>query len=384
MLMTNEQKVRVLLGLYYKGTIAEAEAAELAELLKDDRYDGVAQETLMAFSTQVTPLHSEAIALDRMVERLKDLTAAPVKPLPVWKRPVFRWSAAAAVLLLAAAGTYQLWPRTAAVKQVARYQHEVQPGGNRAVLTLDDGTEVNLDDAANGQLAEGIAKTGQGQVAYTVNSSIPGPLKYNRLTTPKGGQFQLILPDGTEVWLNANSSLYYETTLSGNERRVELRGEGYFKVAPHVSRPFIVVMENGKKVEVLGTEFNTSAYKEDAGVSTTLVNGAVKVDGVMLRPGQQAFSGENGVTVNSQVDVAANIAWKNGLFVFNDTRIDVIMKQLERWYDIDVVYEGSEKVHLNGTFSRNMPLSKILDIFESTKLVHFKIEGRTLTVTVTP
>ncbi|UYQ94460.1 DUF4974 domain-containing protein [Chitinophaga horti] len=383
MLTENEEKVRMLLGRYYQGTIAGAEAAELAELLKDDRYDGIAEETLMAFSGEVLPWHDEQVALDRMVERLKDVTAGTAKPF--WRRPLLRWTAAAAVLVLAATATYQFWPRPQApAVAAARYANDVQPGSNRAVLTLDDGKQVVLDDAGNGQIAQQgqyIANIAPGRIAYTVNSTIPGPLKYNKLSTPKGGKFQLVLPDGTEVWLNANSSLYYETTLSGNERVVELRGEGYFKVAPHVLRPFIVKMPGGRKVEVLGTEFNASAYEEDEVITTTLVNGAVKADGTLLRPGQQARSGSNGVQLQQDADVTAAIAWKNGMFVFNDASIEDVMKQLDRWYDLEVVYEkGAVKERFNGTISREVPLSKVLELFELTGLVHFKINGKTITV----
>lgn len=385
MLSDNKEKVQFLLERYYHGNISMAEVEELSLLLKDDQNDDLTIEVLTAMAADVTPMYGEEVAMERMVERLKDVMAVPT---PVWKRPVIRWSAAAAVALLVGTGIYL--QRAGNRPMVARhYSNDLQPGRDKATLTLDDGSKINLDGLGNGttvmQQGGDMVKTSQGSIAYNNSRDDGKAVQYNILTTPRGGQFKLALPDGTMVWLNAGSSLRFPIVFTGDNRTVELTGEAYFDVAKQASRPFIVKMRDGLKVEVLGTEFNASGYLDDDAASATLVTGAVRVgnaaDVRVLKPGQQALAGNNGIALNASADIAGITAWKNGLFVFNDADIETIMKQLSRWYDLEVVYEGKVKEYFNGTIPRDVPLSKVLELLELTGLVHFKIEGRKVTVT---
>ncbi len=187
------------------------------------------------------------------------------------------------------------------------------------------------------------------------------------------------------VWLNAGSALRYPTVFKGKERTVELKGEAYFDVAANANQPFKVKVQDGVDVLVLGTGFNISAYADEPGSRTTLVEGAVLVrkgeDQQLLKPGQEALAADGAIRFNPQADIEMATAWKNGQFLFRDAPIGTVMKQLSRWYDVDVAYEeGSVKEMFNGTIPRDVPLSKVLELLELTGLVHFTIKGNTVTV----
>jgi ferric-dicitrate binding protein FerR (iron transport regulator) len=256
-------------------------------------------------------------------------------------------------------------------------------------LTLSDGSQVALNNAHNGTLASQgnvmINKNKDGQIVYA-NSGEDSALQndgYNTATTPRGGQFQLILSDGTKVWLNAASSIKYPVVFKGNERKVELTGEAYFEVAHNKKKPFKVI-SNGQTVEVLGTHFNINAYNNENAVRTTLLEGSVRVStgdkNKVIKPGEQAQL-KNGDFQIAAVDVNEVIAWKNGLFQFKDANIIDIMKQLSRWYDVDIKYEGSiPDRKFSGSISRNVNASQLLDILSFEK-IHFRIEGKTIIVT---
>lgn len=265
------------------------------------------------------------------------------------------------------------------------------PGGNKATLTLANGTVISLTDAANGDLVKqsgiSIAKTADGQLVYKVSAaanSEKGNAAFNTITTPNGGQYQILLPDGSKVWLNAASSLKFPTVFSGTERKVELNGEAYFEVAKNRKVPF-TVDANGTKVLVLGTHFNVMAYEDEKLVKTTLLEGSVKLshaDAVaFLKPGQQGtIAGNERDYKVQEADVASATAWKNGYFLFDNASLPQLMRQISRWYDVDVVYAGGLKDHeFVGEVSRNYSLMKILRILELSE-VKFKLEGRTLTV----
>ncbi|WP_295125617.1 FecR family protein [uncultured Chitinophaga sp.] len=385
MLTENKEKVQSLLQRYYDGSLDGQEAAELAVFLQDNQYDGLAQETLAAIAAGVQPVAGEEEAMQRMLQRVKDVSNGPAKVRPMWKR-----MAVAAVLAGAVALAWYQFAGTTTGKQMARrqYQNDVMPGANRATLTLADGSVVDLEKALNGQVAQQggshIVKNGE-DISY-YGSEAAGAIQYNTLATPRGGQFKLMLPDGTVVWLNAASSLRYPTAFAGNTRTVELSGEAYFEVAKNAAMPFVVTLADASQVEVLGTSFNVSAYNDESTQATTLVEGAVRVRrgtvAEVLKPGQQALTVQGDLSVNNKADVAAVTAWKNGQFLFNDTDIETVMKQLARWYNIEVVYEnGPVKEYFNGTIPRNAPLSQVLELLELTELVHFKIEGNKVTVT---
>ncbi|PUZ20991.1 DUF4974 domain-containing protein [Chitinophaga costaii] len=267
----------------------------------------------------------------------------------------------------------------------------IGPGHNGAILTLADGSKVVLDSMGNGVVATQYgAKVSlyNGQLAYDpVNSSATGSLIYNTVTTPKGREFRLQLPDGSKVWLNAASTVRYPTTFTDKERRVELEGEAYFEVAKNASRPFIVKLNDATAVEVLGTSFNINAYKNETAIKTTLLEGAVRLQAYQqvqtLTPGQQASISlaRQQMKVISNVDIDHVMAWKNGLFDFNDASLEEVMRQLERWYDIEVIYEkGIPAIRFGGEINKKNSLQDVLQILESSN-VHYRLEeGRKLVV----
>ncbi|HJU45510.1 MAG TPA: FecR domain-containing protein [Chitinophagaceae bacterium] len=235
-----------------------------------------------------------------------------------------------------------------------RFKNDVAPGGNKATLTLADGRTIVLDSTQNGTIAtqggSSIIKLSNGQIRYDLKGLSQGSVSWNTLSTPRGGTYQITLPDGSKVWLNAESSITYPVAFTGNERRVELvDGEAYFEVAKDSKRPFIVSVDDNMEVEVLGTHFNVNAYEDEEVIKTTLVEGKVKVnksnksnESLLLIPGQQAkVNIENEtITVINDVDTEEAIAWKEGLFYFEDDDIKTVMRQLARWYDVEVEYEG--------------------------------------------
>jgi transmembrane sensor len=300
---------------------------------------------------------------------------------------------AAALLVFLSAGVLILMhlqpKKQQVVAAVSPVKNDIAPGGNKAILTLANGNKLVLTGAKNGKLASQggilISKTADGQVKYANanQSAASNTLVYNTATTPKGGWYQFILSDGTKVWLNSASSIKYPVNFIGNERRVELTGEAYFEVAHNAAKPFRVV-SNGQTVEVLGTHFNINAYADENQVKTTLLQGSVKVSSAngssVIKPGEQAQLDNGKIKVISDVDVDAAVAWKNGLFNFEDNKIQEVMRQFARWYDVDVKYEGElPSRHFSGEISRNMNASQMLDIL-SFKKIHYKIQGKTITV----
>lgn len=316
--------------------------------------------------------------------------------------------AAAAILLPLMLGGVYLWSKhssgegnvvTGSLKD--RFKNDVPPGGDKAILTLANGSSIALDSSGKGVLARqgnaSVVKTNNGQLSYVVDhaagagqagDAVEAPVSYNMISTPRGGQYEVVLPDGSKVWLNAASSLRFPTAFTGKERKVELTGEGYFDIAKDAARPFKVAIAGGAgapEVEVLGTEFNIMAYGDEPSVNTTLVNGSVKLkktDGAwLLQPGQQArLKTDGSVDMDEAADVDGATAWKNGRFEFSGN-IKGIMRQIARWYDVDVKYEGnvSDKA-FGGTISRTANVSEILKVFELTGSIHFSIDGKTITV----
>jgi transmembrane sensor len=276
------------------------------------------------------------------------------------------------------------------------------PKSNSAVLTLADGSKVNLDDAQSGYIAKqagtSIVKAHNNELIYSSsrneNESTSGynPI-YNIISTPRGGKYKIVLPDGTDVWLNAASSLKYPTIFSGKERRVELTGEAYFEVAKNKEKPFVVTTPSadkegmGQKIEVLGTHFNVNAYGDEGKTRTTLLEGSVKLitsvpgqGAKLLMPGQQSVVSDRNVNIVF-VEVESTIAWKNGYFVFNNESISTIMSEISRWYDVDVYYDSPiDNIRLGGYISQSKKLSEVLDLLALTRKIHFKIEGRRIVV----
>lgn len=275
-----------------------------------------------------------------------------------------------------------------ALNKPVKVKSDAAPGGNKAIITLSNGSTIVLTGAKNGTLASQgnmvINKTADGLISYAdskENASLKS-LVYNTASTPRGGQYQFVLADGTKVWLNSASSIKYPVQFIGNERKVELTGEAYFEVAHDAKKPFRVV-SNGQTVEVLGTHFNVNAYGDEGQVKTTLLEGSVKVSSqninTIIKPGEQAQF-DNGKINVKNVDVDEVVAWKNGFFYFEDNNIQEVMRQLARWYDVDIKYEGKlPSREFSGEISRNVNASQILDIL-SFKKIHYKIEGKTIVV----
>ncbi len=295
---------------------------------------------------------------------------------------------AASLLIFMSIGGYLFLEKKQSQQNDLTVSQSLSPGGSKAILTLANGKKVVLEEAGNGLIAnEGsteINKTGEGQLVYHVNSSNKSnDSKYNEITIPRGGEFKIVLPDGTKVWLNSSSSLKYPSRFTGNTRNVELIGEGYFEVAKNTEQPFIVKVRD-MQVQVLGTQFNLSAYKDDDSVITTLLEGSVNVKGVkessLLKPGEQSFYSGNSIKV-AKADVEEAVAWKNGYFRFNNESIESIMKKVSRWYNVEVEYQGDVKdKKFWGTFSRNKNIAELLANLELTESIKFKIEGRRVTV----
>jgi hypothetical protein len=268
--------------------------------------------------------------------------------------------------------------------------HDVLPGGNRAVLRLANGKTIYLDNAQNGVLAkEGdaqINKTRDGQLVYqSGKSSRSATSEMNTVATPRGGQYQLVLNDGSKVWLNSASSVSFPTVFTGNTRDVEITGEAYFEVAKNAAKPFRV-KTNHVLVEVLGTHFNVMAYNDENSVKTTLLEGAVKIsnneNASVLKPGQQASLNQNGqIKVVDDADAENSVAWKDGLFQFTDSGIEAIMRQVARWYDVSVSYEGKiPEREFTGRISRNVKASELLNMLKY-EGINFKIEDKHITIT---
>ena len=314
----------------------------------------------------------------------------PVQQEPVRKRvhllQRYWWAAACGVFI--ALGAYYYYhlaspPKPPAIAATPLIK-DIAPGGNRAMLTLSDGSQIPLDSAGNGVLAQQgntrITKLSNGQLAYDGSGSSADKVLYNTMSTPLGGQYKLILPDGTTVWLNAGSSIYYPTAFTGNERSVTITGEVYFEVAKNEKMPFFV-KANNTTVAVLGTHFNINAYKDEASTNTTLLEGTVKVTTQQqqqtLAPGQQArvSTTRQAIQVVDHVDISQVIAWKEGFFSFNDADLPTVMRQLSRWYNVDVKYEGDIPQRVfTGEIGRNLTLSQVLKGLSKTR-IRYRIEN---------
>jgi len=308
-------------------------------------------------------------------------------------RKFYKPVAAAVFLLIAGSIVYyflQPHQRSDLANQTpAASKNELVPGTNKAILTLSNNSIVILDDAHNGKVAQQgnavVTKLANGQLVYQSMDERSGETVYNTLTTPRGGQFKLTLPDGSDVWLNAASSITYPTAFTGNERKVEITGEAYFEIAHDANKPFKVGL-NGMEVKVLGTHFNINGYNDESNVKTTLLEGSISLSKgnatTMLRPGQQAQLAGNGkLNVIEQVDVEQVIAWKNGYFSFNRADLRSVMRQIARWYDVDIKYEGKiPERQFGGKIDRNSKASEVLKVLEESK-VHFRIEDKNIIVT---
>jgi len=301
-----------------------------------------------------------------------------------------RYMVAAVIFLAVSITAYYFTTSSDHVDTPGQQYSHILPGTNKATLTLSNGQKISLDDVANGEIAQQagirITKSGNGQLVYTaVKGDNAIPVAQNTISTPKGGQYQLILPDGTKVYLNAASTLSYPTAFQDKERLVELNGEAYFEVAKNKLLPFRV--KSGQQtVEVLGTHFNVNAYADEGAIRTTLLEGAVKISAGMItqviKPGQQAILNKNTADkiVITEVNTDKVIAWKNGVFSFENEDLKSVMRQISRWYNVEVIYTGvSSDEKYYGEISKNSKLGEVFEILELNN-VHFDVEGKTIKV----
>jgi transmembrane sensor len=290
---------------------------------------------------------------------------------PLW--PLI--TAAASILLILSVGSYFISRQKPADQQTAQLRHDLNPGTNGAILTLASGRKLILEKTKIGIIAPGVQKSNDSLLVYK-GSEDAG---YNTLETPKGRQYAVVLPDGSKVWLNAASSLRYPTQFSGKERMVELTGEGYFEVVHNSKMPFRV-KSNNQITEDIGTSFNISSYKDEKVITTTLIEGAIKVNDRVLRPGQASTLANNGAIQVNAVDIEVASAWRHGLFKFKQADVATVMRQIARWYDVEIKYEGQiPKGHITGSVYRDVDLSRALKILAYLN-INIKTEGRTITI----
>ena len=302
------------------------------------------------------------------------------------------WIPAAAAAVIALSTVYFFYTQRKPIPQgrlatsaTIKAAGDALPASHKATLTLADGTMVPLGEDSTGPIVrQGGTKVlvlNKGTLAYHASDN-KGPVVYNTIATPRGGQYAVILPDGSRAWLNAGSTLRFPTAFQGKERTVLLTGEGYFEIAPDKDKPFTIEV-NDMRVNVLGTSFDIHAYADESPVTTTLVDGRVRVtreqSSVVLRPGQQAALAGTAIKVQ-EADMDAVLAWKNGLFQFNSADMRTVMLELGRWYDVETHFTGKMPGwHFSGAIERNIPLSKVLKMLESDD-VHFTIEDKKITV----
>ena len=345
-----------------------------------------------------TETFAEEVLAERIRERLSESIQqrnklVALKPRRKWQVP------AAAILLFLAIGSYFIFFNKSSKQGIAdanpiqpTLTNDIAPGGNKAILTLSDSSTIVLDNANNGTIVqEGnikVEKLDNGLLAYNINGkqlTEKDAAFYNTITTPRGGQYQVTLSDGTKVWLNAASSIRFPVIFTGNERKVDITGEAYFEVAKNASKPF-KVSTGTSQVEVLGTHFNVNAYDDEETIRTTLLEGSVKVfannqQPKFLQPGQQSGISKNGkITVFDNADTEEAVAWINGRFQYKSADIQAILRQISRWYDVDVEYKGNVDIHFTGQLPRNQNASGVFEKLALTGEVNFKIDGRKIIV----
>ena len=363
------------------------------------------REEIEALLVQFNSGDNEAIMRKAILEHLKnddiptlqlpdllkkeELIYAALLPHLNHNRRVRLWpriAAAASITIALSVGGYFFLHKKQLQPTLSLAKNDVAPGGNRAVLTLSNGKQISLTDAGKGKLAQQnnatINKTADGQIVYNQTASattMQAQIVYNTVTTPRGGKYVLVLADGTIATLDAASSIKYPVAFIGNERKVEITGQVYFEVVHDASKPFRVTVK-GETIEDLGTHFNINAYDDEPAIVTTLIEGGIKVNkdsqSALLKPGQEAVTIHAvGKIVVRKANVQQAIAWKDGLFRFDQTELKTLMRQVSRWYDLDVVYQGNvANDEFDGQIPRDVKLSQLLKILASNQ-IHFEIEN---------
>lgn len=390
--------IHSLIDKYLAGTISEAEKAELSSWYRSFDDGETAVSDLLAVSEQ------------DIDDRIKSRLAYTIQTSEIEQKPAtasvgrkLRLPAVAVLLIMAMVAGFYYFIQEQKVVAVPISKtvlpaptNDALPGGNKAILTLADGSSIILDSANNGVIGEQgnvqVNKLDNGLLAYEVNASadqIASKSFYNTISTPRGGEYQVTLSDGTKVWLNAASSIRFPAVFDGEERSVEIKGEVYFEVAKNEQKPFRV-KAGRSTVEVLGTHFNINAYEDETQIRTSLLEGSVRVSSddageiqkiQALKPGQQARMSKSGrIQVVNNIDTEEVMAWKNGLFVFKSTDLRSIMRQVSRWYDVDIQYQGSVGMQFTGQITRNNNVSTIFEMLELTGEVKFKVQDKKVIV----
>ena len=394
--MPPEERLSYLFDQYIGDSASAEELEELKSFLNDPSYDETAKNYLLSLlgSTEPMAVGSEArlqAVLRRIKEEQPTLRRTP-EPYPHRSPVIRRWWAVAALLMGMAVALWLLVrtktpePTVAARKSLV---HDRAPGRNVAVLTLADGSSITLDSAHNGVLAQQgaarVTKSGNGELAYQPAKGAGTVAVYNTLTTPRGGQYRLLLPDGSQVWLNAASSISYPTAFTGSERSVTITGEAYFEIAANAAMPFRVHVnapQGQKDIRVLGTHFNVKAYSDETTVTTTLLEGSVQLgNAAPLKPGEAGqWRADGTMQVNPHANIEEAVAWKNGLFHFEGADVAEVMRQLSRWYDVDVVFKGKlPDAKFEGEIPRNSNLTEVFKILQLSN-VHFTVEDKKVIV----
>ncbi|MGN6266652.1 MAG: FecR family protein [Ginsengibacter sp.] len=394
----SRKRISYLLEVYSNRKATREEMYELFEWVKNGREKPLKKHIeKLVYEYDLNEL-MPAVEWDKMYERiLQEKDSSGVQP-KLRKMSWLHWAAAAVVVLLLGSGYYYFTrnnePQKKLVLQPEKTNDIAPPNTVNAILTLSNGQKIILDSTGNGVVAMqgkvNVVKLADGEIVYKGNTE---NIEYNTLSNPRGSKvISLILADGSKVWLNAGSTLKYPTAFAGNERKVEVTGEAYFEVA-HISSsheggreeamPFIVT-KGETSVRVLGTHFNVSAYDDEKSLDVTLLEGSVKVSNgnqnVLISPGEQADIHDSRLTIQNNVDVEEVMAWKNGLFSYKGADVETIMRQVSRWYNVDVVFEEPVTEKFYAQVSRNTNVSKLLKMLEATRAVHFSINGKTITV----
>ncbi|OQP64030.1 hypothetical protein A3860_21675 [Niastella vici] len=388
MSVPEEQLLAALAEKFLAGTATDEEQQQLHQLY--DQWTDE-EETVVSKTEHAEELRAE------ILQALKDRINGQAKVVPFYKRKAWQLVAAASLIIVAGVLLFYYLQTDSHKKELASKetkvpanQSPVLPGKDRATLTLSNGTVIDLDSSGAGLLAQQgntniINK--DGKIIYDPNKKGSGEIIYNTISTPRGGQYQLVLPDGSKVWLNATSSLKFPVAFTGNTRTVELTGEGYFEVAKNATKPFFVKV-NDVEIKVLGTHFNIMAYNEEEAIKTTLLEGSVNVttqstkQSAILKPGEQvSVSQSSQLSQPIPVQTEEVVSWTNGKFYFNNADIKVIMRQIARWYDVEVEYRNiSAETQLGGVVSRKEDIKQLLNYFEIAGKVHFTLEGRKIIV----
>lgn len=401
--MTNQPEILALIArhLEYPDDLAcKAQVDQFRKQSEENEAFYLSVEKVWRLSGKAAQLASldHHQAVERFSKRLnKQRQNLPTKKIKLSRATVFlRWAAAAVVLLALGSVIYLYSGGKSLFHKQRTYASDAAPGSNKAILVLANGQKISLSDIHNGDVAKeaglSITKTADGQLVYNIVDDKPdGATKedtFNTIETPKGGVWQIKLPDGSSVWLNAASSLTYPLSFAkGKKRMVELKGEAYFEVSKDKDHPFVVKTAK-QEVEVLGTSFNINSYADESEVKTTLLEGSVKVmpylagqQADVLKPGEQAVLNEKGMNIK-EVDAEESIDWKNGYFMFNNEKQENIMRKIARWYNVQIEYAdvSAKDVMYYGSISRFENVSKVLRKFEQTGEVRFEINKNKITV----